>query len=456
MAKTYKALQTVVVGAGGAASINFTNIPQNYDDLIIKHSLRSNHAQIYEYCGVRFNSNSSSIYSLKNLRGNGSTVISQTLTNQTRFEFEMAEGNTATSNTFSNGEFYIPNYRGSANKSVSSESVQETNATLAYSAMDAGIWASTAAITDIQIFPTVGTLWNQYSMATLYGVGGARATGGTITADGLYTYHTFTSSGAFIPLENIEGIDYLVVAGGGGGAGWYGGGGGAGGLRSSRVRTGGGGSVQNQINAIAGTTYSVTVGSGGASQTNGNNSIFANVMSTGGGRGGSYQSNAPGGNGGSGGGGGAGNAVGGVWLPGGTGTANEGYGGGTGHASNAGAPGGGGAGAAASNAPASPNGTATDGGIGVELAVFANPTGTGSNNYYAGGGGGGSTVGGGNGVYAGVGGLGGGGAGSLVANSGTGVAGTANTGGGGGGSAYNVNSGGAGGSGIVIVRYPNT
>ena len=41
MAKTYKAIQTITVGAGGQSSIEFVNIPQNYDDLVIKISGRS-------------------------------------------------------------------------------------------------------------------------------------------------------------------------------------------------------------------------------------------------------------------------------------------------------------------------------------------------------------------------------------------------------------------------------
>ena len=73
---------------------------------------------------------------------------------------------------------------------------------------------------------------------------------------------------------------------------------------------------------------------------------------------------------------------------------------------------------------------------------------------YAGGGGGGACAGSGAGAAGGAGGGGNGGNGSH--NSGPGAAGTANTGGGGGGGAERYNSpGGAGGSGIIIVRWNN-
>lgn len=170
MANTYEKIASVTVGSGGAADIEFTSIPGTFDDLVVKHSLRSDAAQIYEYIGMTFNNNTGSNYNTRNIRGNGATAISQSLSNQTKFELEMMNGNNATANTFSNGEFYIPNYRGSTNKSISSESVSETDATTAYTAMDAGLWAQTAAITSIKIATVVGSNWLQHSTATLYGI----------------------------------------------------------------------------------------------------------------------------------------------------------------------------------------------------------------------------------------------------------------------------------------------
>ena len=72
------------------------------------------------------------------------------------------------------------------------------------------------------------------------GVSGAEfmtATGGTITDDGDYKVHTFTSSGNFVVTglgsDGTYGnkVEYLVVGSGGGGGHTHGGGGGAGGYR---------------------------------------------------------------------------------------------------------------------------------------------------------------------------------------------------------------------------------
>ena len=55
------------------------------------------------------------------------------------------------------------------------------------------------------------------------------ATGGTVTTDGDYRVHTFTSSGSFIVSNAPSGknCDILLVAGGGGAADRHAGGGGA-------------------------------------------------------------------------------------------------------------------------------------------------------------------------------------------------------------------------------------
>ena len=44
MAKVFKALSTVTVGAGGAASIDFTSIPSTYTDLQILCSLKTSYS----------------------------------------------------------------------------------------------------------------------------------------------------------------------------------------------------------------------------------------------------------------------------------------------------------------------------------------------------------------------------------------------------------------------------
>lgn len=270
------------------------------------------------------------------------------------------------------------------------------------------------------------------------------ATGGTVTEVGNYRLHTFTTSGTVnftvATLGNSPNtvVEYLVVAGGGAGGndrtmGYSGGGGGAGGFLTATSFT------------VAATSYTVTVGAGGAVGPSatvgspGGDSVFGTITATGGGVG-ARGHNVAGGPGGSGGGGSGGSGGG----AGGTSTAspNQGNNGGAGRAPGfAGA--GGGAGAVGEGNADKTN----TGGVGLANSI------TGSSVYYAGGGGAGTQTNSADPNNAG--GNGGGGTGGSRSEDIAATAGGVNLGGGGGGGEYNasVDTGGAGGSGIVIIKY---
>jgi hypothetical protein len=168
MATTYTLISSVTVGSGGAATIEFTSIPATYTDLVVKLSANSS----LQTPRVRFNNSSSSIYSEKLLYGQGASAASASNTNTTYFDWVALCINNGTS-FFSNSEFYIPNYAGSNSKSVSSDSVSEVNASTGNNLyLNAGLWASSAAITSIQIFFATGNFL-QYSTAYLYGISNA-------------------------------------------------------------------------------------------------------------------------------------------------------------------------------------------------------------------------------------------------------------------------------------------
>jgi hypothetical protein len=272
-------------------------------------------------------------------------------------------------------------------------------------------------------------------------------TGGTVTVDGGYRYHTFNTSGTltFVDVDGALNVEYLVVAGGGGGGRGIGGGGGAGGYLASST----------SISA----TQVVTIGAGGVSGQEGEpdghkgtDSSLGVVATAAGGGGGSgatntdqanFWVNGGAGNGGSGGGGGIRDDL----ARFGTGTPGQG---------NDGAPpntdqsqdqsgGGGGAGGPGVNVwvpgvydPLNCKGgdgltwldgvTRGGGGAGFKLDFPRGP---------------------------GAGGSGGGGDAGPDEPGGLGENGSPNTGGGAGGGAIASGNGGIGGSGVVIVRYPD-
>jgi hypothetical protein len=212
-------------------------------------------------------------------------------------------------------------------------------------------------------------------------------------------------------------VDYLVVAGGGGSGYNWGSPGGAGGL------------LQGGVPVASGSSITVTVGAGGTIWSNGSNSVFGSIASTGGGAGGGGATAAY--SGGSGGGasvGAGGNGYGfGLGIPGQGNNGGRGWTGGGGATGNAS---GGGGGAGTRGADVSVAGYGALGGSGIVSAI------TGTATTYA---------------------AGGNGSGNYGANSDTtggrtasGTAGAANTGSGAGSGDYI-----AGGSGIVIVSYPD-
>lgn len=434
------------------ASVTFSNIPQTgYTDLKLVCSARGSTSDYNTYIQLGFNGVTTNL-SERWIYGNGASVLSLT---ETRILASMPAA-TATANTFGNTEFYIPNYTSANFKSVNVDSVGENNATNAIATLGAGLWSNTAAITAINLSVDSGSFLTN-STFYLYGLAAVGTTpviapfasgGDIIQNDGTYWYHAFLSSGTFTPGKSLT-CDVLTVAGGGGG-GWAGGGGGAGGLRHFASQS-----------LASGVNQTVTIGAGGAAGvtatktgSNGVNSSFGSLtpVSVGGGGGAGYDVS----NGLSGGSGGGGNNINGSLTigSGGAGTSGQGNNGGaSGNTNNTGYGTGGGGGAGAVGG-AGTNSAGGNGGNGVNTySSYASATGTGANSgYYAGGGGGGVLN---TSFTAGTGGLGGGGAGKNSA--GAAPSGTANTGGGG-GAGFNggpgVNDGGAGGSGIVIVRYP--
>jgi hypothetical protein len=162
---TFEKIATVDVGVLGAASIDFTSIPSTFTDLCVKISSRSTRVATDEFLKIGFNGLTTNL-SHRSLNGSGTSAGSGT---DGSFIYGRTDGNTATASTFGSGEFYIPNYAGSATKSVSGDTVMEDNATFASAYMLAGLWNATSAITAINLAPYFGN-FVQYSTATLYGI----------------------------------------------------------------------------------------------------------------------------------------------------------------------------------------------------------------------------------------------------------------------------------------------
>lgn len=459
MSKNIELIETITVGSGGVSSVVFNNISQTYTDLVIKYSTRSGRSNTHEQIKFRFNDNADTAYRIRRLNSDGGGAWSDS--DYTTYGYcGFGNATTSTANTFGSTSIYISSYTSSNYKSYSVDSNSENNATEAFASLQTGLWEKTNAINKITFYADQGNNFLESSIFSLYGVSNVlsspKATGGIISQDSTYWYHSFPYTSSFTPTESLS-ADILCIAGGGGGAG--------NGNENGQAGGGGAGGVIYFANqSLTTSSYTITIGAGGATggaafngqAPSGANSQFSSLtVASGGGGGGAYGSGGqPGAAGGSGGGGGGesgfGGGAGGASNQSGSGATayygNSGGNGGTYYGNPKGG-GGGGAGAAGTNADGGSAGSVPypDGGIGTSaFSSWGLATYTGENVdgtvYYAGGGGG---------CGYGKGGFGGGGDGQgynpIAPNKNIGF-GLPNTGGGGG---YNY----AGGSGLIIVRY---
>jgi hypothetical protein len=166
---TYELIASNTVGSGGASSVTFSSIVSTYTDLVVKLSARSDFGAVSRSVYVTFNGSSTS-YSDRYLQGDGSSPSSGSNSGGgTKFYAGECTASTATSNTFANQEFYVPNYTTSNFKSVSADSVAETNGTTQYMSLIANLWSNTSAITSITLTLASG-LFVQNSTFYLYGI----------------------------------------------------------------------------------------------------------------------------------------------------------------------------------------------------------------------------------------------------------------------------------------------
>jgi hypothetical protein len=150
MANTYTLISSNVL-TSSAASVTFSSIPATYTDLVLRISARTDFADWYENTLVTFNGTSSG-YSSTFLRAFGSTVGNGRTSSTTTLNPAYTTSATATSNTFSSAEYYIPSYTVSQNKPISITNAAENNSTTqAANNATAGLWSNTAAITSIKL-----------------------------------------------------------------------------------------------------------------------------------------------------------------------------------------------------------------------------------------------------------------------------------------------------------------
>ena len=132
MADTFSLISSTTL-SNTSSAVTFSSIPQNFTDLFLSASVRSDSVgtTIHDFT-YRLNGLSTSVYSKTQLTGSGSGGGTGYRQTTTKFAVENSmPGASATANTFGAIEVYIPSYTATQNKTIGHFGVSENNATLA-------------------------------------------------------------------------------------------------------------------------------------------------------------------------------------------------------------------------------------------------------------------------------------------------------------------------------------
>ena len=166
----FELIARATVGSGGAATINFDGIPQNYQSLQLRGIIRSTAAAANDYMRLRFNGDTGTNYASHYLRGDGSAASAGAYTAITGIYIDPLAAASQTSGIFGVAVIDILDYATSGQKNKTTRLLGGYDANgSGYSNLYSGLWISTNAVTSISLAFNTGSI-AQYSNVGLYGV----------------------------------------------------------------------------------------------------------------------------------------------------------------------------------------------------------------------------------------------------------------------------------------------
>ena len=173
---SYESIATVDVGVGGAALITFADIPTGYKHLQVRCFAQTDRATYAIDEGIlRLNSDTGSNYSYHRVNGTGAAAEAAAATSASSIVMGARWFGATPGSNFGVTIVDILEYA-NANiyKTVRMLGGSDCNGIIAgfggSVGLASGSWRSTSAVTTINIAPSNGTLFNQYSSFALYGI----------------------------------------------------------------------------------------------------------------------------------------------------------------------------------------------------------------------------------------------------------------------------------------------
>lgn len=164
-------IATTLVGAGGVATVTFSDIPQVYKHLQVRIFSRST-TSTYQQSGgyVRFNGDTGNNYTRHGLYGDGATAGATTAATSTSYiDTNQEASNLNSTNTFGVAVVdildYSNVYKFKTVRSLTGSDINGAGTML----LRSGLWMNTAAITSM-VFTESNSNFAQYSRFSLFGL----------------------------------------------------------------------------------------------------------------------------------------------------------------------------------------------------------------------------------------------------------------------------------------------
>lgn len=171
---SYDALASYTVGSGGASYIEFAGLPTGgqYTHLQIRVTARTTTATSFDALALQFNGDTSSVYTLHTLYGNGSSATAFANTPTTEAYLDKAAGASLSSNIFAGIVCDVLDYASTTKfKTTRSLGGGDANGSGVIH-LTSGLWRSTNAINSLKIYSFGGGNLAQYTNISVYGVRG--------------------------------------------------------------------------------------------------------------------------------------------------------------------------------------------------------------------------------------------------------------------------------------------
>jgi len=167
---SYESIATVTVGSGGSSSVEFTSIPNTFKHLQVRGISRASSGN--QYIKLRFNNDSTSIYTYHSLFGSGTSAVADAGTSQNGAGAITSVAGSISASIFSGLVIDVLDYENAnKNKTIRSLDGFDSNGG-GQICLNSGLWISTSVINRLDLIPSAST-FAQYSHFALYGIRGA-------------------------------------------------------------------------------------------------------------------------------------------------------------------------------------------------------------------------------------------------------------------------------------------